>query len=904
MNYAIFTEQEQSEYPIAILAQKVSKDEIRKEFMQPFGMDESSVIAIETMNAPGKKKTPKKDMMAWITDELVPSLENIGTKYIICSDGEYFKAITGETKTSANLGYVMKSKYGDFHVVYVPSTRSVFYDPPSVRSNIALGINALISFVSGEYEEPGENIIQFEEYPETDAEIQKWLDKLLAMNVPLSIDIEAFSLKPVDAGIGSICFAWNKHEGISFLVDYVPEEWTGTIINKKTGKEQPAQFYGKQVRNEKRREMLRKFFIAYLQKAIYHNISYDVTVLLYQLFMESIEDTVGLVQGLEIMLRNWDDTKLITYLATNTCSGNELGLKVQAQEFAGNYAEDDIKDIRLIKPKQLLKYNLVDGCSTWFVHEKNYPTMVADDQEHVYKTLFQPAIVDIVQMQLTGLPMHMPTVLMVEEALQAVFDDAVDRMHQTKAVQEYQYILKEQYIEKMHAEWKVKRITIDEVPPDKVRFNPRSNPQMQYLLYEHLGLPVISLTDTKQPSCDGDTIEKLLNHTQDPDVLTLLRGLQDFAAVDKILGSFIPAFKQAPQGPSGWWWLVGNFNLGGTVSGRLSSSDPNLQNLPANVSMKISEYLAEKYPVLKQFMNKGKLSLGKLIKSCFFAPPGYLFIGLDFASLEDRISALTTKDPNKLKVYTDGYDGHAMRAVAYWPHLMPDIDPNSVESVNQVAKKGHKYEGLRGKSKAPTFAMTYQGTWLTLVKNCGFTPEEAKAVEGRYQDLYKVSIDWVNDKLNQASRDGYVTGAFGLKVRTPLLAQVIRGNKKTPTEAEAEGRTAGNALGQSWCLLNTRAGSEFMGKTRKSKHKYQVRPCAQIHDASYYVIPDDLDVLMYVNKHLVKAVQWQDHPDIYHPDVGLGGEVSIFYPTWAKEIEIPNGATQEEILSIVSEKTK
>ena len=56
--------------------------------------------------------------------------------------------------------------------------------------------------------------------------------------------------------------------------------------------------------------------------------------------------------------------------------------------------------------------------------------------------------------------------------------------------------------------------------------------------------------------------------------------------------------------------------------------------------------------IIGPYVSKGSLSLGKLIKSCFQAPPGWVFCGLDFASLEDRISALTTKDPNKLKVYT------------------------------------------------------------------------------------------------------------------------------------------------------------------------------------------------------------------------------------------------------------
>lgn len=58
----------------------------------------------------------------------------------------------------------------------------------------------------------------------------------------------------------------------------------------------------------------------------------------------------------------------------------------------------------------------------------------------------------------------------------------------------------------------------------------------------------------------------------------------------------------------------------------------------------------------------------------FEAPPGKLFIGLDFDSLEDKISALTTKDPNKLAVYTDSFDGHSLRAYTYFRDQMPDIE--------------------------------------------------------------------------------------------------------------------------------------------------------------------------------------------------------------------------------------
>lgn len=83
--------------------------------------------------------------------------------------------------------------------------------------------------------------------------------------------------------------------------------------------------------------------------------------------------------------------------------------------------------------------------------------------------------------------------------------------------------------------------------------------------------------------------------------------------------------------------------------------------------------------------------------------------------------------------------------------------------------------------------------------------------------------------MNQAAIDGYVTCAFGLRVRTPILAQTVRNSSKTPKEAEAEGRTAGNALGQSWCLLNNRAGIEFNNKVRNSIYANFIKPCAQIH---------------------------------------------------------------------------
>lgn len=852
MKYQTFSKEEFSSYPVAILAPKLNQQGMAQEYLADTCLDPDHVIAYQLyINGKKTKAVERKEFI----DSLFPVLDDLDTQYILVTDAEYFKTLTGTNKADAYLGYVLPNKYpeamaGRFNILFVPNYRQVFYNPAPTRAKIKQAMDALYDHAKGHYTDPGHGLLHFAEYPESVTDIALWLQKLIEMDRDLTCDIEGFSLKHYDAGIGTISFAWSKHEGIAFPVDLGP--------NPKAV-----------------RELLIKFFLKFDRRISYHNISYDGSVLIYQLFMESIIDTAGLLTGLDVMLKNWDDTKLITYLATNSCAGNHLGLKDQAQEFAGNYAVEEIKDITKIPLPELLEYNLVDACSTWFVYEKHWDALVQDDQLEIYTELFKPAIVDIIQMQLTGMPLDMNMVKQTKVLLEADRNDALGRIHQHKLVREFTYLINEEWVEHRNSTLKKKRIALGDEPQE---FNPNSTPQMQRLFYEIAGLPVIERTKTKQPATGAEILEKLKAYTDDQSIISMIDAFLDYAAVDKIYGTFIPAMESAVQASDGAYYLFGNFNLGGTVSGRLSSSGPNLQTIPATGS---------KY--------------AKLIKQCFVPPKGWLMIGLDFDSLEDRISALTTRDSNKLKVYVDGFDGHCLRAQSYFSDQMQGIDSNSVESINSIKKK---YPDLRQDSKMPTFALTYGGTYITLMAKGGFSEKVAKQIEANYHNLYKESDEWVSQKIDEASQKGYVTVAFGLRVRTPLLHQVIRGNSATPYEAEAEGRTAGNALGQSWCLLNSRASIEFMRKVRQSQYRLMIRPIAHIHDAQYYLIPDDIDVLRYVNEHLVQAVRWQDDPAIWHDTVKLGGSLSLFYPSWAKEIELPNGASEDDIRSIIREKTK
>lgn len=855
MNYAHFTDDSQTKFKYVILANTINSNAALKEYIRPFDLVPEQVCLLD-LHVTGKR-TPAKEMKAY-AKELLEAFADMETKYVIVTNSDYYKILAEEKKAEANFGYVKEVK--GIHYVYVPNTNSVFYDPALRRPQIAQSMNALLQFERGKYIEPGSGITAGIKYPKTVSEIYDALQHIIDRDQDVSCDIEGFSLKHYDSGIGTISFALNQKESWAFEVDWTPDVQTYLVDPKE---------YTMSVR-----AMLKDFLTHFQHKIIFHNASFDVTVLIYQLFMDHIEDQAGLLYGLEVVMPKVECTKLVAYLATNTCAGNTLGLKPLSQEFSGNYSIDEIKDITKIEISELLKYNAIDTLSTWYVWDKYYPIMVEDEQESVYRDLFLPSLVDIIQMQLTGMPLDMGEVAKAKAVMQADCDKAVAEINAHPKIQEYVYFLKEKWVNDKNAKLKVKRVTIDDAPD--IEFNPNSDPQLQGFLFDFIGLESVGTTDSGQPSTKGVHLEKIMNTQADDSIKPLIQSIMDFKDVIIILTTFISAFEKAKQGPSGQFYLFGFFNLGGTVSGRLSSNGPNLQNIPSSGS---------KY--------------SKIIKKCFRSIAGWIFCGLDFASLEDRISALTTKDPNKLKVYTDGFDGHSLRAYSYFGEHMPDIDPNSVESINSIAKK---YPDFRQDSKVPTFLLTYGGTHIGIVDKMGWPMSKAMLISTRYHQMYDHSDKWVQAKLDEAGRTGYVTVAFGLRVRTPLLKQVIRGTRVTPFEAEAEGRTAGNALGQSWGLLNNRAVTAFMKIVRAHPvYRYWIRPCAQIHDANYYIMKDDPELIVWANHHLSEAVKWQDHPDIWHDEVKLSGELDLFYPSWAEKLTLPNELDVEGLLILCQE---
>lgn len=317
MKHHLFAES--NSYPIAVLIKHTSfnKQEIVNNYLDPLaerGISSSEVIAF-TLDYNETGKAPASFVKDYLA-KLLPALDSLGTKYLYVVDSTYFKVLVGQTKAEPHHGYVLLCKIKGFehmHVVLGINYQALIYNP-DLKDKLDGGLTALVDHVQGTYQAPGTGIIHSAQYPEGTQAIAEALESLHQYPM-LACDIETTSLRFWEAELETISFAWGPHDGISFCV----------------GRDNPVE------QKDIICSMLKEFFELYNKPVIWHNITYDAKVLTYRLWMRDLLDTPGLLRGMEVMTKNFHDTKLIAYLATNSTAGNKLGLKDLAHEFAGDY---------------------------------------------------------------------------------------------------------------------------------------------------------------------------------------------------------------------------------------------------------------------------------------------------------------------------------------------------------------------------------------------------------------------------------------------------------------------------------------------------------------------------------------------------------------------------------------
>jgi len=282
-------------------------------------------------------------------------------------------------------------------------------------------------------------------------------------------------------------------------------------------------------------------------------------------------------------------------------------------------------------------------------------------------------------------------------------------------------------------------------------FNPDSPKQLAAALFnkpdaepEGLGLRVVKRTKTG-PSTDIEVLETL---AQDAAITTPIPALiVEHRQLTKLVSTYLVALKDAIEPSTGR--IHASFNQTVAVTGRLASSDPNLQNIPI------------------------RTEIGRDIRRAFVAEPGHVFVSADYSQIELRLLAHLSKDAGLIEAFARGEDIHA--AVAAQINKVP---------LDRVTKS------QRDGAKMVNFGIVYGITAFGLARRLGVPNDEAAAIIDAYKRRYPGITTFLQECVEQARRHGFVETILGRRRPIPDIESTIPARK-----AFAE-RTAINSVVQ------------------------------------------------------------------------------------------------------------
>jgi DNA polymerase-1 len=252
-------------------------------------------------------------------------------------------------------------------------------------------------------------------------------------------------------------------------------------------------------------------------------------------------------------------------------------------------------------------------------------------------------------------------------------------------------------------------------------FNINSPKQLAEILFDKLQLPVLKRTGTSRaPSTAVEVLEELaLSHD-------LPRQILEWRALMKLKGTYIDALPQLVNPDTGRVHTC--LNQAGAATGRLSSSDPNLQNIPI------------------------KTALGREIRRAFIADRGHVLISADYSQIEFRVLAHMSGDPVLVDAFREGADFHERTALKIFG-----------------ANSGRDPHQLRSIAKMVNYALLYGKSAFTLSKDIGVTQQEAQAfIEGYFAGFPSVR-GFIDRTLADARAIGAVKTIFGRRRLVPDL---------------------------------------------------------------------------------------------------------------------------------------
>lgn len=316
-------------------------------------------------------------------------------------------------------------------------------------------------------------------------------------------------------------------------------------------------------------------------------------------------------------------------------------------------------------------------------------------------------------------------------------------------------------------------------------FNMGSPKQLGEILYTKLGLPVISKTATGQPSTAEAVLAELASQGYElPEVL------MEYRSLSKLKSTYTDRLPEQINPRTGR--IHTSYHQAVTATGRLSSSDPNLQNIPIRTPE------------------------GRRIRQAFIAPKGYKLLAADYSQIELRIMAHLAQDKGLLDAFKHGLDVHKATAAEVFG-----------VSVDQVTAD------QRRKAKAINFGLIYGMSAFGLAKQIGVDRKEAQEYIDKYFTQYPGVLSYMERTRGSAAEKGYVETLFKRRLYLPDIkssnANTRRAAERTAINAPMQG-TAADIIKRAMINVDTWLQQE----------KIDAKVILQVHDELVLEVREDL----------------------------------------------------------------
>jgi DNA polymerase-1 len=276
-------------------------------------------------------------------------------------------------------------------------------------------------------------------------------------------------------------------------------------------------------------------------------------------------------------------------------------------------------------------------------------------------------------------------------------------------------------------------------------FNLGSPKQLQQILFEEQGIPVKKKTPGGQPSTAEDVLHELAADYELPDIILSHRSLSKLKSTytDKLPLEISPKTGRVHT----------SYHQAVTSTGRLSSSNPNLQNIPIRTEE------------------------GRKIRKAFIAPDGWQVMAADYSQIELRIMAHLSQDENLLKAFKDGIDIHSQTASQVFGVALDDVDSSQ-----------------RRAAKAINFGLMYGMSAFGLSKQLHVSRKEAAGYMTQYFNQFPKVEAFIDGIKEQAAEQGYLDTLFGRRLYFPDIknrnARVRAGSERAAINAPMQGTAA------------------------------------------------------------------------------------------------------------------